>query len=97
MYFESVNNLHYTTDGKHQLTLCHYPMMSWPHMMRCYMVHGHIHANTDADYWPLIRSNPLMLNAGVDINNFEPVTFDEMVENNAVHKANLLVNEEDLE
>lgn len=97
MYFESVNNLHYTTDGKHQLTLCHYPMMSWPHMMRCYMVHGHIHANTDADYWPLIRSNPLMLNAGVDINNFEPVTFNEMVENNAIHKANLLVNEEDLE
>ena len=86
-WFESVNNLLYTTDGRHQLTLCHYPMMSWPHMVRCYMTHGHIHGNTDADYWPLIRDNPLMLNAGVDINNFEPVTFDEMVANNAAHKS----------
>ena len=62
-------------------------MMSWPHMARCYMVHGHIHANTDADYWPLIQRNPMMLNAGVDINNYEPVTFDEMVENNLPHKT----------
>ena len=85
-WFESTSNLLYTTDGKHQLTLCHYPMMSWPHMVRCYMVHGHIHTNTDAKYWPLIQKNPLMLNAGVDINNFEPVTFDEMVENNNRHK-----------
>ena len=61
--------------------------MSWPHMVRCYMVHGHIHTNTDAKYWPLIQKNPLMLNAGVDINNFEPVTFDEMVENNNRHKS----------
>ena len=87
VWFESTNNLLYTTDGKHQLTLCHYPMMSWPHMVRCYMAHGHIHANTDAEYWPLIQKNPLMLNAGVDINNFEPVTFDEMVENNTRHKS----------
>lgn len=86
-WFESVNHLHYTSDGKHSLTLCHYPMMSWPHMARCYMVHGHIHANTDADYWPLIQRNPMMLNAGVDINNYEPVTFDEMVENNLIHKT----------
>ena len=78
-WFKSVNHLHYTSDGKHSLTLCHYPVMSWPHMARCYMVHGHIHANTDADYWPLIRRNPMMLNAGVDINNYEPVTFDEMI------------------
>ena len=56
-------------------------------MVRCYMAHGHIHANTDAEYWPLIQKNPLMLNAGVDINNFEPVTFDEMVENNTRHKS----------
>lgn len=29
----------------------------------------------------------MMLNAGVDINNYEPVTFDEMVENNVIHKT----------
>ena len=47
---------------------------------------GHIHNNTDAAYWPLIRDNPLMLNAGVEINGFEPVTLDEMAENNSRHK-----------
>ena len=33
VWFESTNNLLYTTDGKHQLTLCHYPMMSLPILM----------------------------------------------------------------
>ena len=79
--------LHFISDGKRQMTLCHYPMMSWPHMTRCYMVFGHIHGNTDADYWPLIRENDLMLNAGADVNGFAPVTFEEMQENNYRHKA----------
>ena len=51
------------------------------------MVFGHIHGNTDADYWPLIRENDLMLNAGADVNGFAPVTFEEMQENNYRHKA----------
>lgn len=86
-FFESVNNLLYVADGKRQYTLCHYPMMSWPHIMRCYMVFGHIHGNTDADYWPLIQGNERMLNAGVDVNHFEPVTFEEMEANNLLYKG----------
>lgn len=86
-YFESVNNLLYISDGQHQITLCHYPMMSWPHAQRCYMVYGHIHNNTNADFWPLIENSEKMLNAGVDVNHFKPVTFDEMVENNKELKA----------
>ena len=85
-FFESVNNLLYVADGKRQYTLCHYRMMSWPHIMRCYMVFGHIHGNTDADYWPLIQANERMLNAGVDVNHFEPVTFEEMEANNLLYK-----------
>ena len=84
--FLSVNNLLYMTDGKRQYTLCHDPMMSWPHMARCYMVFGHIHGNTDAEYWPLIQRSDLMLNGGVDVNGFEPVTFDEMLNNNTRFK-----------
>ena len=86
-YFKSVNRLDYISDRKRQMTLCHFPMMSWPHMPRSYMVFGHIHGTTDADYWLLIARNEKMLNAGVDINGYAPVTFDEMVENNAKHKA----------
>ena len=78
-FFESVNNLHFISDGKRQMTLCHYPMMSWPHMTRCYMVFGHIHGNTDADYWPLIRENDLMLNAGADVNGFATTTVTKQV------------------
>lgn len=86
-YFLSNNSLDFITDGKHRITVCHYPMMSWPHMSTSgYMVFGHIHGNTNADYWPLIEKNPYMLNAGMDINGFVPVTFDEMVANNNSHK-----------
>ena len=38
--------------------------------------------NNGDDYWPLIMRRPRMLNAGVDVNNFEPVTFDELLANN---------------
>lgn len=50
------------------------------------MVYGHIHNNTDADYWQLIAANDHMLNAGVDINAFAPVTIEEMITNNARFK-----------
>ena len=32
------------------------------------MIHGHIHADTSADYFPLICNSLNVLNAGVDIN-----------------------------
>ena len=86
-FFVSNENLSFISDGKHRITVCHYPMMSWPHMCtNGYMVFGHIHHNTDAVYWPIIEQSELMLNAGVDINGFMPVTFEEMVENNINHK-----------
>lgn len=51
------------------------------------MVFGHIHNDTSVEFWPLIRRSPLMLNAGVDINGFMPVTLEELLENNARFKA----------
>ena len=63
-------------------TLCHYPMLIYPQARRGYMIYGHIHNNVRDDYWPLIARRSRMFNAGVDVNNFEPVTFDEMVDNN---------------
>lgn len=88
-WFESVSPMLFVNDHGHTATLCHYPMMSWPGMSKGgYMVYGHIHNNTDADYWPLIASRDLMLNAGVDINGFAPVTLEEMIENNRQFKEN---------
>lgn len=81
-YFVSVDNYLEITDGHRALTLCHYPLLSWKHAMRSYMIHGHIHANTDMDFWPLICRREHVLNAGVDVNGYRPVTFDELLENN---------------
>ena len=37
----------------------------------------------------IIRNNPRLLNAGTDINGFEPVSFDEMLANNNRFKAGI--------
>lgn len=88
-YFVSVQTLkEIDLDGKH-LVLCHYPMLSYPQSRCGYMVYGHIHNNVGDDYWPLVARRPRMLNAGVDVNNFEPVTFEELLTNNVLfHKLN---------
>ena len=71
------------SDGSHRITLCHYPLMTWNGVAKgSYMIHGHIHNKTDAEYFPLIRNMPNLLNAGVDINDYRPVTFKELLVNN---------------
>ena len=81
-FFESVNSLLTMKDNGRLVTLCHYPLMTWPDSRRdSYMVYGHIHNSTAAGFWPLIRDNPHMLNAGVDVNRFFPVTLDELILN----------------
>ena len=86
-YFLSVDTLAEVSDGKHRLVLCHYPLMCWKHELKSYMIHGHIHNNTNLSCWSVIKNNPRLQNAGVDINGFEPVSFDEMLANNECFKA----------
>ena len=85
-YFVSVDNFLEITDGMRAITLCHYPLLTWKHKLRSYMVHGHIHNDTTSDFFPLIANRERVLNAGVDINGFRPVTFEEMQENNRLFK-----------
>ena len=86
-YFASVQQMGYLSLNGQRLYLCHYPMMSWNNSMHgSYLIYGHIHAGHDQDYWPLIANNDHMLNTGVDINHYYPVTFDELVANNAAFK-----------
>ena len=87
VYFESVQLMKEVEDGGRRITLCHYPMMTWHEANNGYMVFGHIHANTNADYWPLIAGRTRMFNAGVEVNGYAPVTFDELVRNNQVFNA----------
>lgn len=90
-FFESISHMKFVNEGDRQLTLCHYPMMSWPGSNRQgYMVFGHIHNNTDGAFWPLIACSSLMLNACVEVNGYRPVTLEQLKTNNAMHKARAL-------
>lgn len=86
-YFSGVDRILDIMDGKRGYTLCHYPMMQWPHERRSYMIHGHIHNDVTLDFWPLLRTRERVLNAGVDINGYAPVSFEELLDNNVRYKA----------
>lgn len=51
------------------------------------MIHGHIHNDVTLDFWPLLRARERVLNAGVDVNGYAPVTFEELLDNNVRYKA----------
>lgn len=68
--------------------------MHFGHEMRknAYMIHGHIHAETNIDFFSILRTRERVLNAGVDINNFIPVTLEELIENNIKFKNRLCID-----
>lgn len=94
-YFYEVNRLMETSLCEHAVTLCHYPMLEWKGSRKIgskklsYLIHGHTHAKIQPVYAPLFNM-PTALNAGVDINGYEPVTFDELVLNNEEFKRKAL-------
>lgn len=75
------------------LVLFHYPMISYPHERKSngYMIHGHIHSHTNAEYFPLIANRERILNACVEINDYTPVTFEQLVENNKIFKERYFI------
>ena len=77
-YCESVTDFWELDDGGRHVILCHYPII---HEKGGYMVHGHIHNQRNHAY-RLLRELPRVLNAGVDVNFYRPVTLDELIENN---------------
>lgn len=95
-YFQQITNMLEESICCHQMTLCHYPMLEWKGSRKIgsskqsYLMHGHIHNQTNIEDYGVIFKNPCALNVGVDINNFEPVTFEEVVENNILFKEKVL-------
>ena len=69
-----------------ELHFNHFPQLAWNRshfFAQSFSICGHIHnardTTTAAKLFPLVKCQ---FNAGVDINNFEPVTFRELVANN---------------
>ena len=83
-YFQSVERLAVINTGKCKATLCHYPMMSFE---GAYLLYGHIHNNKNDAYWPLLAKMENALNTSVEVNDYRPVTFEELIENNHVFRS----------
>lgn len=77
-YFETVTDFNEIDDGETHILLCHYPIL---YRKRGYMIHGHLHQARGPEY-DTLRQMPRMLNAGVDVNFYRPVTLAQLVENN---------------
>ena len=84
-YFELVTEFLTFNDGQRMITLCHYPMVSFEGRFH---IHGHIHGNTNDVFWPTLKKMDKVLNASVEVNNFCPVTFDQLLINNRNYKNN---------
>ena len=93
-HFATVDRFLEISHCQRRITLCHYPLMSWSGMAKgSYMIHGHIHNNREAFYFPTLQKMPNLLNAGVDINEFRPVELDELVKNNETFKSERIEKE----
>lgn len=104
-FFKSVDHMQVIRLGEKMITLCHYPMFEWNGSRRAlnqqtsksWLIHGHIHNRRNVDSYLHIRDRlPCALNAGVDINHYEPVSFEELIaNNNAWYKREPAVTAED--
>ena len=99
-YFEYIEQYLEIHLNSHPITMCHYPMLEWKSSRKegnnklGFLIHGHIHNRVSEEYRELfLKFNAL--NAGVDINGYEPVSFEELVENNMKFKLSALKEEED--
>lgn len=79
-YFESVTDFLEIDDGAHHIFLSHYPMLYGK--PNGYMIHGHLHQS--GQFHDILGSMPRILNAGVDVNHYRPVTLEQLIENNRI-------------
>ena len=87
-HFIGVHDRLFIKRGGIELHLNHFPALAWNrshYFAESFSICGHIHsertATLAAQLFPLVKTQ---LNAGVDVNNFEPVTFAELVRNNTL-------------
>lgn len=81
-YFVEVTDYMVIKDGGHRLVLFHYPLLEWDgYYYGSWHLFGHIH-----NHCSLTQERaailPKALNCGVDVTNFRPLTFDELVSAN---------------
>ena len=96
-FFEEICPMKFAHLNGHPITFCHYPMLEWKSSRKegskklGVLIYGHIHNRIDPMYRFLYESENA-LNAGVDVNGYSPVSFDELVDNNVAFKKSALDN-----
>lgn len=77
-YCDSVVDFWELEDNGNHILLSHYPMI---YEKGGYMIHGHLHAHRSKAY-ELLKQLPRVLNCGVDVNFYRPVTLQQLITNN---------------
>lgn len=74
----------YIETGERKIFMYHYPLVEWYRRPAgSYLIYGHIHASRDDGYgFMATHRTDSAFNAGVMINGYAPVTFEELKENN---------------
>jgi len=85
-YFVSVDHYLEVTDEKKRIILTHYPIAEWNGFHRgSYQVYAHIH-NSVGETYQYMKKFDTALNAAACLNNYTPVSFNELVRNNQLFK-----------
>lgn len=76
-YFDIEDRLFNLSLGPHKIVLCHYPIESWENAFHgWYHFHGHTHGHTKE----FNSKKDHRVDVGVDVHNFEPVSYDEILD-----------------
>ncbi len=90
-YFEEITDYKIITDNERKVVLFHFPILDWNHKYHnSYHVYGHVHNIQNID--TLVMYNQInALNAGVDVNSYEPCTLEELIKNKEKYKYNIYI------
>lgn len=86
-YFKEISEkkkIHFKNNEKYiSVIMTHHPMLEWDGYYKGhYHIFGHIHNKKDQPQLSYLKKQDMMFNACVEVNNYEPVNFNELVENN---------------
>ena len=77
--FADVDQIRYLKHEGEHIFLSHYPMAEWSGYYRgSWHIYGHVHNDRDNKAFHFMRDLDKALNAGVDICEYMPVTFEEL-------------------
>lgn len=89
-YFVSVDAYREITDCEKHIVLSHYPICEWNGFYNgTYHIYAHIHNKTEGAF-QYMKQFDRALNAGCMINNYAPVSLNELIRNNEIFKESSL-------